>query len=159
MAHEPILLNPAGSTVRNIQAFQVLHSVFLKATSEHLTSTILGAINTVFSADNANYFLVEHLNTLPQFAEKIASKHEKTQEKFFLLIEFVVQQLSFVPCKELISISLVLKQRTNLMCCVHALKSLISIVKFEVVFKDVFREVGTFKISFFASTEKLISFF
>jgi hypothetical protein len=48
-----------GSTVRNLQAFQVLQSVFLKCQSPCLGGTILDAISTIYHGDNANYFLLQ----------------------------------------------------------------------------------------------------
>eukprot|EP00094_Tigriopus_californicus_P005213 TCALIF_05026-PB protein Name:"Similar to WDFY3 WD repeat and FYVE domain-containing protein 3 (Homo sapiens)" AED:0.04 eAED:0.04 QI:7/0.93/0.68/1/1/1/16/134/3650 len=142
------LTSIVGSTVRNIPAFQVLQSVFLKAQSAQMTTTILGAINTIFSADSANYFLVEHLHPLSQFAEKIHLKPTQAQEKFFQLVEFVVHQLRFVPCKELISISLLLNKAHNhdSACSILALRSLRSILKVDMTFKDVFREVGMVEV-------------
>lgn len=65
--------------MRNIQAFQVLQSVFLKAHSPVLCCTILDAISSVYHADNANYFILENQNTLPQFAEKIYLKTPEVQ--------------------------------------------------------------------------------
>ena len=69
------------------------------------------------------------------------------QEKFFQLIEFLVHHIHHIPTKELIAISLLLKSKKNLECCVLAVQSLISILKFDNIFKDVFREVGTTQIS------------
>ena len=48
-----------GSTVRNIHAFQVLQSVFLKCSSASLGGTILDAISTIYHGDNANFFLLQ----------------------------------------------------------------------------------------------------
>ena len=48
-----------GSTVRNIHAFQVLQSVFLKCNSASLGGTILDAISTIYHGDNANFFLLQ----------------------------------------------------------------------------------------------------
>ena len=72
------------------------------------------------------------------------------QEKYFQLIEFLVHHIHYIPTKELIAISLLLKGKKNLECCVLAVQSLISILKFDNIFKDVFREVGkqTFKFIF-----------
>ena len=98
-----------GSTVRNVLAFQVLQSVFLKSNSEYLNGNILDAVSTIFTADDANYFLLESLNFLPQCAEKIGFKATCVQNKFFSLIEFLVHQLRFVPCKELIGKKYALK--------------------------------------------------
>jgi hypothetical protein len=58
------------------------------------------------------------------------------------IVEFLVTRLRFVPCKELIAISLVLKSQQSIGCCALAAKSLSNIIKFDPIFKDVFREVG-----------------
>ena len=81
--------------------------VFIKSKSDYLDTIILDAVSTIYSADNANYFLSENLSFLPQCAEKISFKAPAVQEKFFHLIEFLVHQLKYVPCKELIAISLI----------------------------------------------------
>ncbi|KAJ8966192.1 hypothetical protein NQ317_015412 [Molorchus minor] len=58
---------------------------------------------------NANYFILENQSTLSQFTERIHYKSPEVQQKLFELIEFLVFQLNFVPCKELISTSIFLK--------------------------------------------------
>ena len=134
-----------GSTVRNLLAFQVLQTAFLKSQSEYLDTIVLDAVSTIFSADNANYFLSDSLNFLPQCAEKISFKSVKVQEKFFHLVEFLVHQLRHIPCKELIAISLILKAQSDQECCQLAVKSLISLIKFDAIFKNVLREIGMFE--------------
>ena len=64
------------------------------------------------------------------------------QEKYFQLIEYLVHHIHHIPTKELIAISLLLKSKKNLECCVLAVQSLVSILKSDNIFKDVFREVG-----------------
>ena len=49
------------------------------------------------------------------------------------------------------AISLILKSKKNLDCCMLAVQSLISIIKFDNIFKDVFREVGNILLLFFTS--------
>lgn len=66
-----------GTCVRNVHAFQVLQSVFLKSNSAQLCCAILDAISSVYHSDNANYFILESQNTLSQFTEKI--HHKSTQ--------------------------------------------------------------------------------
>lgn len=102
----------------------------------------MDAISTIYTADNANYFILESQHALSQFAEKIHLKPKKAQEKFFSLVEFLVHHLKYVPCKELIAISLVLKARQDNECCILGVQTLVNIVKFDATFKDVFREVG-----------------
>ncbi|KAK3103345.1 hypothetical protein FSP39_018631 [Pinctada imbricata] len=224
-----------GVSVRNIQAFLVLQSVFLKGTASHLCVTVLDVISSVYHQDNANYFILEPHHTLSQFAEKIHLKppdvqvcaimpHKVTglqvhvcaimppkvtgvqvcaimppkvtgvhvcaimppkvtclqvcarmppktidvpvshfkpsnvqvpvchlepldvQEKFFELLEFVVFDLNFVPCKELISISILIKTNHSISCSILCVKTLIRILQHHSVYKDVFREVGILEV-------------
>ncbi|XP_072939310.1 WD repeat and FYVE domain-containing protein 3 [Epargyreus clarus] len=135
-----------GQAVRNVQAFQVLQSVFMKSNSPALCCTILDAISSVYHADNANYFILENQNTLSQFSERIHTKNAEIQEKFFELLEFIVFQLNFVPCKELISLSLLLKANRSKSCSILCMKTLSNILKHNVIFKDVYREVGMLEV-------------
>ncbi|XP_071644042.1 WD repeat and FYVE domain-containing protein 3 isoform X2 [Temnothorax longispinosus] len=135
-----------GGSVRNIQAFQVLQSVFVKSNSPLLCCTILDAISSVYHSDNANYFILEGQNTLSQFAEKIHLKNPEIQEKFFQLLEFIVFQLNFVPCKELISLSILLKTNNSVSCSIMCMETLLNILRHNTIFKDVYREVGMLEV-------------
>ena len=131
-------------------AFHVLTSVFVKATSQSLASTVLDAVSNVFHACPANYFLLEPHNTLSQFAERIHLKAAGAQEKFFRLLEFVVFQLNYVPCKELISLSLLLRNQhaeaLHRHCTNQCLLLLLAVLRHHPIFKDVFREVGLLEV-------------
>lgn len=118
-----------GTSVRNIHAFTVLQTVFLKSPSTDLCCTILDAISTVYHSDNANYFILESQNTLSQFTEKIHLKSGQIQEKFFSLLEFIVFQLNFVPCKELISLSILLKCNQAVQCSILCMRTLLNILR------------------------------
>ncbi|XP_043271793.1 WD repeat and FYVE domain-containing protein 3 isoform X2 [Venturia canescens] len=135
-----------GGSVRNIQAFTVLQSVFVKSNSPLLCCTILDAISSVYHSDNANYFILEGENTLSQFAEKIHLKNPEIQEKFFQLLEFIVFQLNFVPCKELISLSILLKSNNSVNCSIMCMETLLNILRHNIIFKDVYREVGMLEV-------------
>lgn len=135
-----------GTSVRNIHAFQVLQTVFLKTTSTTLCCTILDAISSVYHSDNANYFILESQGTLSQFIEKIHTKNSTVQEKFFELLEFIVFQLNFVPVKELISLSILLKSNHSISSCILCMKALLNILRHNNVFKDVYREVGILEV-------------
>ena len=68
------------------------------------------------------------------------------QEKYFLLLETVVFQLNYVPCKELSSLSLLLKAEHCVSCSIICMKSLIKILRHNNVFKNVYREVGLLEV-------------
>jgi len=133
-------------SVRNIQAFQVLQTVFLKANSFHLCTTILDVISSIYHQDNANYFILEPQGTLSQFAEKIHTKAPEIQEKFFELFEFIVFNLNYVPCKEFISLSILIKTNMSVECSIKCVKTLLKILRHHSVYKDVFREVGLLEV-------------
>lgn len=134
-----------GHSVRNIQAFAVLQNAFLKAKTNFLAQIILDAITNIYMADNANYFILESQHTLSQFAEKI-SKLPEVQNKYFEMLEFVVFSLNYIPCKELISVSILLKSSSSYHCSIIAMKTLLKFTRHDYIFKDVFREVGLLEV-------------
>lgn len=79
---------------------------------------------------------------MPRFAEHIHLKNPQIQDKFFKLIEFIVFQLNFVPAKELVSMTQLLKTCSSTECTKLCLQTLLNILKYNNTFKDVFRDVG-----------------
>ncbi|XP_045140276.1 WD repeat and FYVE domain-containing protein 3 [Echinops telfairi] len=134
-----------GHSVRNIQAFAVLQNAFLKAKTNFLAQITLDAITNIYVADSANYFILEPQHTLSQCAEKIA-KLPEVQNKYFEMLEFVVFSLNYIPCKELISVSILLKSSSSYHCSIIAMKTLLKFTRHDYIFKDVFREVGLLEV-------------
>ncbi|KAF4792189.1 hypothetical protein TURU_124323 [Turdus rufiventris] len=134
-----------GHSVRNIQAFSVLQNAFLRAKTNYLAQIILDAITNIYMADNANYFILESQHTLSQFAEKIPRLPE-VQTKYFEMLELVVFSLNYIPCKELISVSILLKSSASFQCSIIAMKTLLKFTRHDYIFKDVFREVGLLEV-------------
>lgn len=141
----PTLFPDLGHSVRNIQAFSVLQNAFLRAKTNYLAQIILDAITNIYMADNANYFILESQHTLSQFAEKIP-KLPEVQTKYFEMLELVVFSLNYIPCKELISVSILLKSSTSFQCSIIAMKTLLKFTRHDYIFKDVFREVGLLEV-------------
>lgn len=106
---------------------------------------ILEAIANIYAADYANYFILEAQHTLSQFAERVA-KLPEVQSKYFELLEFVVFGLNYVPCKELFSVSVLLKSSTSYGCSITATRTLLKLGRHHPVFSDVFREVGLLEV-------------
>ncbi|XP_032825005.2 WD repeat and FYVE domain-containing protein 3 isoform X1 [Petromyzon marinus] len=132
-----------GMSVRNLQAFGVLQSAFLKAHTTHLCGTILDATSNLFTSDPANFFILESQRPLPQFVERLHAKPARVQERFFQLLESVVFTLDYVPCKELIGVSILLKAGESLGCSVAAVRSLARLLaRHPETFREVFRDVG-----------------
>uniref|UniRef100_A0A8K9UQS2 WD repeat and FYVE domain containing 3 n=1 Tax=Oncorhynchus mykiss TaxID=8022 RepID=A0A8K9UQS2_ONCMY len=142
-----VLPQPSGKghTVRNLQSFSVLQNAFLRAKTSRLTGTLLDAIGNIYAADHANYFILEAQHTLSQFADKVA-KLPDAQTKYFDLLEFVVFSLNYVPCKELFSVSVLLKGSTSYTCSITATRTLLKLSRHDAVFSDVLREVGLLEV-------------
>ncbi|XP_028851764.1 WD repeat and FYVE domain-containing protein 3 isoform X2 [Denticeps clupeoides] len=134
-----------GHTVRNIQAFSVLQNAFLKTKSSRLQRIILEAISNIYLADSANYFILEPQHTLSQLAEKVA-KVPEVQAKYFELLEFVVFSLNYIPCKELFSVSVLLKSCGSYQCSIAATRTLLKFSRHHGIFSEVFREVGLLEV-------------
>uniref|UniRef100_T1IYC2 Alfy-like armadillo-like repeat domain-containing protein n=1 Tax=Strigamia maritima TaxID=126957 RepID=T1IYC2_STRMM len=135
-----------GMSVRNVQAFQVLQSVFLKSNTSYLNSVVLDVISGIYNSEDANYFILEPQYALSQLAEKIHLKSPDVQMKFFGLLEFIVFHLKFIPCKEFISLSLLLKAESSVEFSIACMQTLLKFVKHNAIFKDVYREVGLLEV-------------
>lgn len=106
---------------------------------------LLDAIGNIYAAEPANYFILESQHTLSQFAERVA-KLAEAQTKYFELLEFVVFSLNYVPCKELFSVSVLLKSSTSHACSITAVRTLLKLARHDPVFSDVLREVGLLEV-------------
>lgn len=156
--------------VRNLNAFNIFVNLWPNAQSTELQDFILTALITIYKSDKANYFLLDSQNTLAQFAEKLYTKPLYVQERFFDILEYIIFELRYIPCKvrnsyylakvlpqkpnhlrflftqELISVEILLKENDSVECNLLYLKSLLSIIKFNALFRDVYREVGIFDV-------------
>lgn len=106
---------------------------------------LLDAIGNIYAAESANYFILESQHTLSQFAERVA-KLPEAQTKYFELLEFIVFSLNYVPCKELFSVSVLLKSSTSHACSTTAVRTLLKLARHDPVFSDVLREVGLLEV-------------
>ncbi|CAG2101979.1 unnamed protein product [Medioppia subpectinata] len=134
------------NAIKNLNAFNVFQTVWMRAKTSTLQAMILDAMLVLYREDKANYFILDSQNTLSQFADKLQLKSLEIQEHLFTLLEYVVYELRYVPCKELISISIIIKSKHSLESSTICLKSLLSILKFNAIFLDVYREVGLLDI-------------
>lgn len=58
----------------------------LQCSSSQLCCTILDVISSLYNQDNANYFILEPQNTMPQFAEKIYLKSRENQVSVVVVV-------------------------------------------------------------------------
>lgn len=96
-------------SIKNLYSFNVLQSLWFKSQTRQVHELTLSALFSLYRDDRANYFILDSQNTLSQFAEKLHLKHTSIQQNFFTLLEYVIYELRYVPCKELISVSIILK--------------------------------------------------
>ncbi|XP_039272900.2 WD repeat and FYVE domain-containing protein 3-like [Styela clava] len=136
-----------GASVRNLQAFQVLEQAFIRGRTSLLCLGVLDGILNVYRRDPANYFILAGQHTLSTFAEPLLEKRFDVLSKYFSLLEFVALELSFVPCKELVSLTLILKDDRSLQCSIACVESLRKIIASNSkLYREVYREVGVLEV-------------
>ncbi|NXK94622.1 WDFY4 protein, partial [Formicarius rufipectus] len=133
----------SGMTVKNLQAFQVLQSIFLKSNDQHLCGRILATIGTIWAWDRANFFLLEWtLQPISQFTDIIHFKPRPVQVQFFRLVESIVLDLSYVPHEILKKVQYLIKENIVPFCTLTALQCLLSMTQKDLLFSDIFRDSG-----------------
>lgn len=135
---------PSKNSIKNLKAFGIFISLWARSTNEDETlhKLILDNIRKIFKEDKANYFLQESQNTLSTFADKLEEKKESIQLNYYSLLEYIVKELNYVPCKELITVGMILKRQNSSQSLLLAIRSLNNLIKLFNIFKDVYREVG-----------------
>uniref|UniRef100_A0A663EJ85 WDFY family member 4 n=1 Tax=Aquila chrysaetos chrysaetos TaxID=223781 RepID=A0A663EJ85_AQUCH len=133
----------SGMTVKNLQAFQVLQSIFQKSNDQHLCGRILAAIGTIWAWDTVNFFLLEWtLQPINQFTDIIHFKPHPVQVQFFRLVESIVLDLSYVPHEILKKVQYLIKENIVPFCTLTALRCLLNMTKKDLLFSDIFRDSG-----------------
>ncbi|XP_071604883.1 WD repeat- and FYVE domain-containing protein 4 isoform X1 [Heliangelus exortis] len=133
----------SGMTVKNLQAFQVLQSIFQKSNDQHLCRRILAAICTIWAWNTMNFFVLEWtLQPISQFTDVIHLKPHPVQVQFFRLVESIVLELSYVPHEILKKVQHLIKENTVPFCTLTALRCLLSMTEKDVLFSDIFRDSG-----------------
>ncbi|XP_068053666.1 WD repeat- and FYVE domain-containing protein 4 isoform X1 [Anomalospiza imberbis] len=134
---------PSGMTVKNLQPFQVLQSIFQRSNDQHLCGRILAAIGTIWAWDRVNFFLLEWtLQPINQFTDIIHFKPHPVQVQFFRLVESIVLDLSYVPHEILKKVQYLIKENTVPFCTLTALQCLLSMTQKDLLFSDIFRDSG-----------------
>ncbi|XP_051693511.2 WD repeat- and FYVE domain-containing protein 4 isoform X2 [Oryctolagus cuniculus] len=132
-----------GVTVKNLQAFQVLQSVFHKASNSVLCMQVLLAIRTMWTWNSRNFFLLEWtLQPISQFVEIVALKPVPVQVHFFQLLEALVFELHYVPHEILRKVQRLIKESPVPSCTLVALRSVLRIAGKDPLFTDIFRDSG-----------------
>uniref|UniRef100_A0A8C0ZGJ2 WDFY family member 4 n=1 Tax=Cyanistes caeruleus TaxID=156563 RepID=A0A8C0ZGJ2_CYACU len=132
-----------GMTVKNLQPFQVLQSIFQRSNDQHLCGRILAAIGTIWAWDRMNFFLLEWtLQPISQFTDIIHFKPHPVQVQFFRLVESIVLDLFYVPHEILKKIQYLIKENIMPFCTLTALQCLLSMTQKDLLFSDIFRDSG-----------------
>lgn len=115
--------------MKNLKAFQIIQSTFLRSGSALTCSQILRTVQTIWSWDKANFFLLEWtLQSLAQLAEYVWQKPASVHRLFFELLETVVFQLSYIPHDTLRKVQAMLKEGSSQAFSMAALESFHSLV-------------------------------
>ena len=90
--------------MRNIKAFQVLQTVWLRSNSQLITSTILDVILSLYQQDPANYFILlpqQTIKTVCHGGLARGSKPSSNIGRFFRIVEWVGLNLGYMLVDEL----------------------------------------------------------
>lgn len=129
--------------MKNLRAFQILQTSFLRSGSALTCSQILCTIHTIWSWDKANFFLLEWtLQCLAQLADSTWQKPATVHSFFFKLLETVVFQLSYIPHDTLRKVQSVLKEGSSPAFSMAALQSFHGMVMSSVLLSEVLIDGG-----------------
>ncbi|CAI5448055.1 unnamed protein product [Caenorhabditis angaria] len=134
-----------GSSVRNLNAFSLLYHVFIESSNEQVSCTVIDILQSIYSCDHANYFILDREYPLSIFIDQLERKTQKTRLKLVELVEFAVFQLSHIPCRELISLCVLLKTEISngkTEMCTIIVQMCFKLITIDAIIKDAFREVG-----------------
>ncbi|CAD5218465.1 unnamed protein product [Bursaphelenchus okinawaensis] len=136
-------LSRSTATVRVPQAFQALEKCFYEGT-EPLCLLVLDHVANVLKAEPMNYFILDKQYPLYLFVERMNVKSFEVQKKTLSIVENVLRNLNFIPCKELTSINNHLKTaiKENDIDRIELYQHfLFGIISANVYIKDAFREL------------------
>ncbi|XP_042565532.1 WD repeat- and FYVE domain-containing protein 4 isoform X2 [Clupea harengus] len=103
-----------GTAVKNLRAFGLLQSAFLRSSSALLCCQVLRSVQTIWSWDQANFFLLEWtLGSLAQMAGAAWRKPTPVHALFCELLEGVLLQLDYIPHEALRQLQAVFKQNPS----------------------------------------------
>ncbi|XP_035387227.1 WD repeat- and FYVE domain-containing protein 4 isoform X2 [Electrophorus electricus] len=136
-----------GFAVKNLKAFQIIQSSFLRSSSTLTCTQILRTVQKIWSWDKANFFLLEWtLQSLAQLAECVWQKPVGVHGLFFELLETVVIQLSYIPHDVLRKVHGVLKEGVCQAFSVAALRCLRRLVEHSTLLTDVLSDSGLMEL-------------
>ncbi|KAJ8361381.1 hypothetical protein SKAU_G00179060 [Synaphobranchus kaupii] len=142
---DPVLTQ--GSSVKNLTAFRIMQSSFLRSENLHTCSQILLAVRNIWTWDKANFFLLEWtLQSLSQLAECAWRKPPPVHALFFRLLETVVLQLSYIPHEALTKVQGALKQSGSAPFKVAALESFQRLCAHSGLFCEVLSDSGVLEL-------------
>jgi hypothetical protein len=70
-----------GASVRNVLAFHVLHTVFVKAKTDLFRELVVDEVQEVFTQDPANYFITEPQHTVATFISQLSDLSDPLRRK------------------------------------------------------------------------------
>ncbi|XP_050981588.1 WD repeat- and FYVE domain-containing protein 4 [Labeo rohita] len=138
---DPTLTN--GSPVKNLKAFKIIQSSFLRTDNTVICGQILRTIQMIWSWEKANFFLLEwSLQSLAQLAECVWQKSPPVHLIFFELLETVIFQLSYIPHETVRKVQALLKQGCSEAFNVAALDCFYRLIMHSGLLSEVLREGG-----------------
>ena len=112
----PVLTAPGApeeaNSVRNLDAFQVLHNYFLMSSDRcgDLQLKVLDCILSIYAANYTNFVLLQQLHTLAHFLESFHTFPLPVQDGILRVLVFVGTVVHCIPFQELSALSLLLQE-------------------------------------------------
>lgn len=124
-----------GTCVRNLDAYKVIESCFWRARTDRLQSLLLDSMASIYKADPANYFILDTIYPLSALLDRMHNKPKRVQIGLLKLVEYVPENLRFVPCKELVAVSNVIKEpdcsEETALLCLETLQNVLKVDRFQ----------------------------
>lgn len=133
--------------MKNLTAFRILQSSFLRSENVHTCSQILQAVRNIWSWDKANFFLLEwSLQSLAQLAECVWRKPAAVHAPFFRMLETVVLQLDYIPHEALRKVQAAFRESGSGPFTVAALGSFHALCGRNALFAEVLCDSGMLEL-------------
>ncbi|KAI6229287.1 Beige/BEACH domain-containing protein [Aphelenchoides besseyi] len=133
----------SSTTVRIPEAFQVLVRSFHDANDEKCL-IVLEHVQRVLKMETMNYFVLEKHYPFSLFVERMVVKSMDVQKKVLNIVEHILRDLNFIPCRELTAINNHLRRAAKEKDFDHIelyLHFLFGILSINVHIKDAYREL------------------
>jgi len=96
---------PVDVTIRNLPAVNALKTAFIKTKNLFIRGKIISLVQKLFHANPINYYVVEEMYIISTFIDALDALSTELQVQVLRMLRNVVSGLSYIPFRELVSLS------------------------------------------------------